>query len=767
MRLLDVFKCEEGERSRPCLLFSDGEKALKEEEFRPYLLAEGPLEELSAIRFFHKGKEIRVVDAKPFSGRWFDGQLELVKLYVEKQSHLDKLKEYIKLRFGYRVFEFDIGVDKKYIIDNAVVPSSCKGPCPPLRMLAFDIEAEASEGIPNPEKDRILSISVYDGREAVVLTTAKSTLSFVESYGNEAALIRAFVEMVRERDPDVLVGYNSGNFDLPFLKERAKRLKVAFELSRYGKMRKVRKGLFSSYHIPGMVHIDLYPVSFLLNSLGMINPPYLTLKEVYKDVFGEEPLRVDVRHMKEEWLNNKEKVLEYSKGDAVITYRLAERFIPFLLELSMASRLTLFNTSLATAGQFVENKLMWHARREGLIIPRRPKESEVRDREKRVFEGAYVKLPQPGIYEKVAVVDFKSMYPSIILTYNVCPYTLTDEDGDVYISPVGHKFKKSPQGFIPKVLEGLYNERSRMKALLKELEGEEKERLSRKVYAYKVLINSFYGYLGYARSRWYCFECAESVAAWGREIIKMAEEYAEKKGFKVLYIDTDSLFLLYKGKSKEDVLAFLNEINELLPGKITLDLEGFYERALFVSKRSEGKGAKKKYALLDEKGNIKIRGFELVRRDWSEVAKEVQEKVLEVLLREGDRDKAVSIVREYIEKVRRHQLPLEKFVIYSRLNKNPDEYEVISPELSAALKLAKAKGIKPRAGMVVGFVIGKKGRSVSEKAVPAELATDYDEEYYIQHQILPAVMKLLGELGVSEAMLSQGHKQRSLMDYFS
>jgi DNA polymerase I len=294
---------------------------------------------------------------------------------------------------------------------------------------------------------------------------------------------------------------------------------------------------------------------------------------------------------------------------------------------------------------------------------------------------------------------------------------------------------------------------------------EEYKKLSARSHALKILANSFYGYLGYARSRWYSRKCAESVTAWGRMHIMEAEEKAKAAGFKVLYMDTDSLFLLLDGKTREDALNFLAGINKELPEKMELELEGFYSRGVFVSKKAEEKGAKKKYALLGDDGRVKIRGFELVRRDWSGVAKDTQRRVLEAILREGSKDKAVAIVREVVEQLRSGKVPLDNLAIYTQLKKEPDKYDIVSPELSAALK-ARKKGKTMERGSIVGYVITKKGKSISEKAELLEFAPDYDPDYYINHQVLPAVMKILKELGADEYELTHGGRQKGMGDFF-
>jgi len=320
------------------------------------------------------------------------------------------------------------------------------------------------------------------------------------------------------------------------------------------------------------------------------------------------------------------------------------------------------------------------------------------------------------------------------------------------------------------VLEELIKMRGEMKGRLKKAEKDtpEYEQLFARVQSLKILANSYYGYLAYPRSRWYSRECGESVTAWGRHFIQETIEKGEKAGFSVLYGDTDSIFLLMSEKKKEDALAFMKKINDALPGDMELELEGFYPRGVFVTKKHMGKtekGAKKKYALIGEDGRIKIRGFELVRRDWSNVAKNTQRRVLEAILKEGSKEKAVKIVKGMIEELKSGKVPLEDLTIYTQLRKDPNKYDIKSPELSAAKKAAEA-GRQIEKGMMIGYVITQKGVTISDKAQLVELAKDYDPAYYIDNQVLPSVLKILKELGYSEDDLKFKGEQKGLGAFF-
>ena len=182
-----------------------------------------------------------------------------------------------------------------------------------------------------------------------------------------------------------------------------------------------------------------------------------------------------------------------------------------------------------------------------------------------------------------------------------------------------------------------------------------------------------------------------------------------------------------------------------------LELEDFYTSGVFVGKRGgTDAGAKKKYALLSESGRIKIRGFELVRRDWSPVSRNTQKLVLENILHAGTKESAIAIVKDVVKKLRDGKTDIKELVIQTQLRKKIDSYDNKSPEL-AAVKKAIARGQKVKKemeGSTISYVVTKTGSTISDKAELEEFAKDYDADYYINHQVIPATLKILKELGV-------------------
>jgi len=413
-----------------------------------------------------------------------------------------------------------------------------------------------------------------------------------------------------------------------------------------------------------------------------------------------------------------------------------------------------------TYSQLVEWYYTKKAKETNRIIPNQPKFDEIQRRRRTTYVGGYVKEPEAGIHENIAVIDFASLYPTIIASFNVSIETLNCEcckDNGYKVPGLPYWFCKKKRGFESEIIKELLFKRWELKKKLKKLPKDSHEFviLNARQQSLKTVANASYGYYAFPASKWYSKECAESTAAWGRYWIKKIEAEAEKNGFKVIYIDTDSCFIKLKGKTKDDILKFLEKTNEKLPGIMRIDLEDFYIRGIFIPRGIAPGTAKKRYALLDEKGYLKIRGLEKVRRDWSELAKKTQEKVLKLVLGKKDVKGAISYVRQTIQRLRKLEVTLRDLVIYEQITKPLEEYKQVSPHVVAARKLLRY-GVPVGPGSVIGFVITKGTGSISQRAEPVEFVElkDVDVDYYITNQVLPAALRVLRVLGVDEKQLA-------------
>ncbi|VVC04791.1 DNA polymerase [Candidatus Burarchaeum australiense] len=450
----------------------------------------------------------------------------MLKVVCRHPGHVPLLRDRI-VKLG-RIYEYDIPFARRYLMDRKISPfdeveAECAGKLikavkkvgegsAELRTAAFDIETYNPRGEPDATRDPVVMISHANGKGQVITSREVKGADFVNRVKGEREMIDAFCAYLKEKDVEVLVGYNSSVFDLPYLKTRAQKTGTKLVLGRDGSDFSVKKrGLNEVARIIGRIHVDLYFVTRFLGIIGAIKTPQYTLKETYAEIMGKPKektiSKLDVWKL---WDDEKgrQELADYSLNDAVATKELADRLIPMEVELSRICGATLFDIVGATASQLVEMLLMRRSGEKGMLIPNRPGEDEMRGRMEPV-KGAYVKMPQAGIYDNLAVLDFRGLYPSLICAYNIDPFTLVkkekgaEKDGkaekgrgareegeqeggeekDVYVSPAGHAFSKSRKGIVPAVLEEILDKRAEVKKELRKWETKPDSSEYRQLYA--------------------------------------------------------------------------------------------------------------------------------------------------------------------------------------------------------------------------------------------------------------------------------------------
>jgi DNA polymerase I len=367
----------------------------------------------------------------------------------------------------------------------------------------------------------------------------------------------------------------------------------------------------------------------------------------------------------------------------------------------------------------------------------------------------------------MVVFDFRSLYPTIITSHNIGPEGFRCaccRDKSHVPEKEEYWFCQNEKKFLPQVLEQLILLRADLKRLIKQeqAKGNDTKMLEARSYALKILANSFYGYLGFYGARWYCLECAASTTAYARNYIKTTIARAQEKKLDVIYADTDSCFIVLGEKRRKEAEEFLKAINKTLPGQMELELQGYYPRGIFVAQKSSEKGAKKRYALIDEKGKVKITGFETVRRNSSRIARQVQEKVLSLILSDKT-EEAVHYVKSVVKKLKQGEIPVADLIIKTQITRDVGSYTSLGPHVAVAKKL-QDKGEHVTPGTIVEYVIAKGNGLVRERAQsPGDVAEgNYDPEYYIHHQLLPAVSSIFAVLGIKEDDLFKESSQVGL-----
>ncbi len=751
--------------------------------------------------------------------------LKVLRIYADNPTDIPKFRELLKEWKDVKdEYEYGITYYRKFLIDHRLVPMGWieihgtsaapeiladeaieaseikplpgENPAPQLRVLAFDLEmAEETTGDKAGQtEERIIMASFRDNSGfSRALTYKKVSHPHVEVVPDEKALLERFAEIVRERNPDIIAGYNTDRYDFLRLADRAEFHKAHFHLGRDRKHLVFKKRMrASAAQLTGRVHVDLY--DFVDNILGSsLMTEVLSLDRVAKEILGEGKLKMRMKDMEKAWKSGSDigKIAEYCMRDSELTLMLAEHLLPQIGELCRITGQTLFDVSRMSYSQLVEWLYMREASLLGELSPNRPKYDEVRKRRLYpAYTGGYVHPPKEGIHDNIALFDFQSLYPTITITHNVSPETLdciccrgehAKEGGtaafrqdkepenvrNVVPDDSGHWYCSGHEGFIPRIIKDLMERRNAIKKEMKKLRpGSPKYKvLYNRQYGLKILANASYGYYAYAGSRWYSRVCAQSITAWGRYYIKLVIDLAQKMGYEVIYGDTDSLFL--KVKSATDAERFLEKANDSLPGIMELEFRELYHSGIFVSTKT-GQAAKKRYALIDSEGKITIRGFEKVRRDWSNIAKDTQEAVLLAVLKDHSPEKAAQIVRNTIDDLQNGRIETDDLIIYSQITRPLSQYQQLGPHVLAAKK-AMERGRPIGEGSRISFIITRGSGSISERAEPAEDAKNYDPEYYIHNQVIPAALRVLSGLGYTEEDLLSGEKptreQKGLHDF--
>ena len=743
-----------------------GREIVEVQGFEPYFYAasKGDSRKLSE----EAQKILGVVRVEEKEMRRLAEKAIVLKIFVTQPQEVPRIRgEVRQIPECENVYEADIPFARRYIIDSNLTPMEHTDEIK-LNVAAVDIEVYNPRGEPSSQRDPIIMMSYADSNGLRKVLTYRKVdgvnLDFVEYCASEADMLQKFVKTIEEREIDVITGYNSDNFDFQYIKDRADKSRVALTIGVADRELKIeRRGMNNGARITGRPHVDIYPVA-----RRTFNLPRYQLEDVYQSMYGVEKVDIKAGDLHKLWdsmrKEDMELLLTYSQSDADATLKISLELLPLKYELSRFIKQPLYETARMSSGQRVEHLLVRKAYEKNILVPNRPSDDEYDDREAEAYEGAFVVDPVRGIHDSIVLFDFRSLYPSIIISHNIDPATLdcTCCKSEGHKAPTGHYFCKKTRGFIPEVLEELIRRRvDTKKAMKQEADPNRKRLLDVQQLALKLLANSMYGYYGFQRARWYCRECAEAITAWGRDYIHRAIKSAESHGFKVIYGDTDSIYITKSDltDSKEIIAKakeFQKKINSELPEAMELEYEGFYPRGVFITK--------KRYALIGEDGKLTVKGLETRRRDWCEKAKETQKKVLDALLRDRDPEKAANIVKAAVKEVKEGKVPLKELAINTQMTRNLGGYDTEGPHIVAVRKAMK-HGMEFKPGDIITYIVTKrKGENIGDKSEVIDFVEegDYDPDYYINNQLIPGVFRILDALGYSEDELKGLGKQMTL-----
>ena len=620
-----------------------------------------------------------------------------------------------------------------------------------LSTLSLDLET-------TPDASEIYSAALAGCGVEEVHLVSSSPVPGAENYADESALLVALAGRIRQLDPDLLIGWNVVDFDLRVLSRRFEALNISTAAQSLGRLPgSIRFQGDASFTRPsraevsGRMVVDGIPL--VRDALRL---PDYRLSTVAHAVLGRGKLiNEEAPNAAEEisrlYREDREALAAYNLEDARLVAEILEH--EGLLELARErSRLTgmqldRVGASIATFDLVYLPDL----RRHGAVAP------NVSDSQSNAaVSGGSVLEPQPGLARNVAVYDFKSLYPSLMRTFNIDPLALArgrlETAGAAIVAPNGARLSRQ-EAILPRILERFMERREAAK-----------ERGDRHAnQAIKIMMNSMFGIFAAPACRFFSPELANAITRFGQQTLAWTCEAFAERGVKVLYGDTDSVFVQLpesgdEASMEKNAEALRAEVAREIAGRIhaeydveaqlDLELEKVYSRFLLPRVRGGQGGSKKRYAgwLEDaEGGRLEIVGLESVRRDWPRVAQRLQEGMLTRLFRD---EEVLPFVRETIAAVRSGEL--DKELVYSkRIRKGSlDRYtESSPPHVKAARKLEERQGTK--AGPVVHYWIGRSG---PEPLLPGEIPPDeIDRKHYVERVLEPVADAILCEIDSSFA----------------
>ncbi|GLT25096.1 hypothetical protein SLA2020_002480 [Shorea laevis] len=683
----------------------------------------------------------------------------------------------------------------------------------PFRILSFDIECAGRKGhFPEPTHDPVIQVAnlvTLQGedqpfvRNVMTLKSCSPIVGVdVMSFDSEREVFLAWRDFIREVDPDIIIGYNICKFDLPYLIERAQTLGIP-EFPILGRIRnsrvRVKDTMFSSRQygtreskdvtLEGRVQFDLLQAmqrDYKLSSYS--------LNSVSAHFLGEQ--KEDVHHSIISDLQNgnaetRRRLAVYCLKDAYLPQRLLDKLMFVYNYVEMARVTGVPISFLLSRGQSIKvlSQLLRKAKQKDLVLPNVKQAGS----EQGTYEGATVLEAKAGFYEKpIATLDFASLYPSIMMAYNLCYCTLvTPEDARklnlppecVNKTPSGETFVKPnlQKGILPEILEELIAARKRAKADLKEAKDPlEKAVLDGRQLALKISANSVYGFTGATVGQLPCIEISSSVTSYGRQMIEHTKKLVEDKfttvgGYEhtaeVIYGDTDSVMVQFGVSDVETAMNLGREAAEYISGTFTkpikLEFEKVYYPYLLISK--------KRYAGLlwtnsQKFDKMDTKGIETVRRDNCLLVKNLVNDCLHKILINRDIPGAVQYVKNTIADLLMNRMDLSLLVITKGLTKTGDDYEVKAAHVELAERMRKRDAATaPNVGDRVPYVIVKaaKGAKAYEKSEDPiyvlENNIPIDPNYYLENQISKPLLRIFEPiLKNAEKELLKGSHTRSI-----
>lgn len=615
---------------------------------------------------------------------------------------------------------------------------------PSLRVASFDVEAEGPDA-------PLLSVAIVtDDIERAFVRGQGPTIEGVSYHEDERATLHAFLAYVAELDPDVLIGWHVIDFDLAYLEARCAHVGLRFALGRGGGEARVLTG--SSPNAPPVARVAGRVVLDGITTMRAATWSFerWSLENVAQQLLGRgkkiaEPNTDRLAEIQRLYREDLPSFIEYNLEDCRLVrdiFRVAH-VLEFAIERQRLTGLSMDRRAGAVAA--FDHLYLPRLHRAGRVAPSTGRSEPF------ASPGGYVMDSAPGLYDHVLVLDFKSLYPSIIRTFLVDPLGLAVAEDDAVPGFGGARFSRTKH-ILPGLIESLWAARDEAK----------KQNDAALSQAIKILMNSFYGVLGTPACRFYDPRLASSITRRGHEILQGSRALLEARGHTVIYGDTDSLFVVGPESSHDANLAVGRELVELindhwrthlwntyrLESALEVQLETCYLRFLMPTIRGSEQGSKKRYAgLVLRKGapEVIVKGLEAVRTDWTPLARRFQRELLRrVFLNEP----YAEWIRQLTDDLRAGRLD-EELVYHKRLRRELESYvKNVPPHIAAARQLDTVR-------RDISYVITVRGPQPVEKQT-----APLDYQHYLERQLAPAGDTVLAFIG--DDFMRLGGRQLSL-----
>ncbi|MCU0798234.1 MAG: DNA polymerase II [Candidatus Thermoplasmatota archaeon] len=642
---------------------------------------------------------------------------------------------------------------------KAIGPFKCN-----LKVLSFDIENSIRTG-----ELYMVGYTVgwlqMDGKVDVRSGHVLPPQGAQEQFEREDAIIQGLEEVIAKEDPDIITGYNIDGYDIPQLLRRCKALSI--EGLTFGRDRSlIESAGFRSWRARGRVVVDAW-----WEAKKAFRPKKETLEAVSRLLFNEGKDDIDTSRIEEEWASRRDDVIRYCERDSLLALRVLDRTMALKkgMDLSYVAKLPLLDIVSGTTSVMIDSLLIRAADRRDIGIPLTRHEAKS-DK----IEGAYVHSLEPGLYKWVVVLDFRSMYPSLMIENNICFTTLTAENEGANPSPIeGVNFLKLSvrKGLVPDLLQGLLDDRMIAKRNMRSAQGsEERDYYNGLQEALKVLMNSFYGVFASYFYRFTDRSIGASITAFARKSILELISVLQKEGSNVIYSDTDSVFLLSPYQELDGTVRFGKDLSSRFSSEVRV-LE--FEK-VFSSFFSHGK--KKRYVgkLVWPFEDMVVRGYEMRRSDSFDLQSEALSELFELLL-EDRKVEAVELAKRKVKELRSGLVDTQKLVIsrsvqevesdrIAQAYKNPKALANVQ-----ALEKMKSYGIELVPGMKVSWIVTdskKKPQEVEPFLDGRPFLSKPDHNYYAA-RLASTLARATEVFGVDEKELLTGSSQSTLLSDFS